>query len=229
MRGDIMIHSRHGVEKVFDLPERVVPAEIDQRRPSAREAAEFHTRRALRALGVAAVSELHYLQDAGRAKGVRTAVKGLVKSGDAVEFRAEGLPHLPLYAWAEALERRGPLAQQRMRFLSPFDNLTIQRKRLKWLFDFDYTIEIYVPAAKRKYGYFVLPILWGDRMIARMDAKAMRAERRLVIHRLVFEPDFRDWKAAQPAFREALERFTRFQGCDTWSVTQIEPKGFKIA
>jgi len=76
-----------------------------------------------------------------------------------------------------------------MRFLSPFDNLTIQRKRLKWLFDFDYTVEIYVPAPKRKYGYFVLPILWGDCLIGRLDAKAFALSGRLVVHNLVFEPN----------------------------------------
>ena len=112
--------------------------------------------------------------------------------------------------------------------MSPFDNLTIQRKRLNWLFDFDYVVEIYVPIEKRKYGYFVLPILWGDRLIGRMDAKANRAERQLVIHNLVFEPTFQDFEAVKSAFGSALNDFTRFQECDQWKISRVEPKAFRI-
>ena len=112
--------------------------------------------------------------------------------------------------------RNAPLKNGAVRFLSPFDNLTIQRKRLKWLFDFDYTVEIYVPASQRKYGYFVLPILWGDRLIGRMDAKANRSERQLVILNLIFESTFTGLNAVKPAFVKALTRFMRFQQCDHW-------------
>ena len=109
-----------------------------------------------------------------------------------------------------------------------FDNLTIQRKRLKWLFDFDYTVEIFVPPEKRKYWLLVLPILLGDRLIGRMDVKALRAERQLVIHHLAFEPNFRDWNAVKSSFADALMHFTRFQGCDDWKITRVEPKAFKV-
>jgi hypothetical protein len=228
MRGDIMIRSRQGVRKIFDLPARVLPAGMDVKIPSRFEAAEFHVRRALRALGVATPQELHYLQDAGLASATRGALSALIRRGEAVEIRVPDLPKLRLFTLREALELNRPVESNIVRFLSPFDNLTIQRKRLNWLFDFDYVVEIYVPMEKRKYGYFVLPILWGDRLIGRMDAKANRPERQLVIHNLVFEPTFQDFEAVKSAFSSALKDFTRFQECDQWKISHVEPKAFRI-
>jgi hypothetical protein len=75
--------------------------------------------------------------------------------------RVLDLPQLRLFTLRDALELNTPVESSIVRFLSPFDNLTIQRKRLNWLFDFDYVVEIYVPMENRKYGYFVLPILWA--------------------------------------------------------------------
>jgi len=228
MRGDVMIRSRRGVQKIFDLPDRVLPAGIDVKLPSISEATEFHVRRTLRALGVATPQELHYLQDAGQASAVRGALSALIKRGEAVEVRVPDLLKLRLFTLREALEHSTPVKSSIVRFLSPFDNLTIQRKRLKWLFDFDYVVEIYVPPGKRKYGYFVLPVLWGDRLIGRMDAKANRAERQLVIHNLVFETAFQDFAAIKPPFVSALHDFTRFQECDQWKISRVEPEGITI-
>lgn len=224
MRGDVMIRSRRGVQKVFDLTERVLPASTELKLPSKREAAEFHVRRGLRALGVARLPELHYLRDGGHASDIRLALATLIKRREVIEASVEGFSGTPVYLLPEALELAAPLKELRVRFLSPFDNLTIQRKRLKWLFDFDYTVEIYVPAAKRKYGYFVLPVLYGDRIIARFDAKAHRKEKRLSVINLVFEPGFKDFKGIKPGFHQALDAFTRFQQCDHWEIARIEPK-----
>jgi uncharacterized protein YcaQ len=149
-----------------------------------------------------------------------------VNRGEAIELRTTNFPKTPLFALREALELNPPLNKNIVRFLSPFDNLTIQRQRLKWLFDFDYTVEIYVRADKRKYGYFVLPILWGDRLIGRMDAKANRAERQLIIHSLVFEPTCRELNVLRSVFIEALAGFTRFQQCENWKILRVEPKSF---
>jgi uncharacterized protein len=140
---------------------------------SPSEAAEFHVRRALAALGVARVQELHYLQDTARAEDGRAALRAMVEKGEAVRISIPDVK-TPLYALRSSLDLFTPIQRHAVRFLSPFDNLAIQRKRLEWLFEFDYVVEIYVPAAKRKYGYFVLPIQWGDRLIGRMDAKADR-------------------------------------------------------
>ena len=71
-------------------------------------------------------------------------------------------------------------------------------------------------------------ILWGDRLIGRMDAKANRVGRQLVIHNLVFEPTLQDFEAVKSAFGSALNDFTRFQECDQWKISRVEPKAFKI-
>lgn len=229
MRGDIMIRSRRGIEKIFDLSSRVLPVGTERKLPSKREAAEFHLLRNLRALGVAAAQELNYLRDAGPGGESRVALAKLVELKKVIEIQAAGLAKLKLFALPEALELKDPLSKEIVRFLSPFDNLTIQRKRLKWLFDFDYTVEIYVPPEKRKYGYFVLPILWGDRLVGRMDVKALRAERQLIIHHLMFEPSFQDWNAVKSSFADALKHFTHFQQCDDWKITLVEPKAFRVS
>ena len=226
MRGDLMIRERRGMEKVFDLAERVLPAETERRMPRPLEAAEFHVRRSLRALGVARVQEMHYLQDGASAATYREALAKLVKSGEVMEVAVEGEAKLPLYAPAGCLLDKREVERGPVRFLSPFDNLVIQRKRLGWLFGFDYTVEIYVPAAKRVYGYFVLPILWGDEMIGRMDAKADRATKTLLVHHLVFEKGFKDFKEVKGPFEKAMEEFMRFQGCTRVSYARVEPKGF---
>jgi uncharacterized protein YcaQ len=228
MRGEIMIRSRRGMQKVFDLSDRVLPKGTDVKVPTKREAATFHVTRALRALGIARLQELHYLQDSDHARALRDALSRLLHAGEVVEVAVENAPIGTAFALRESLELAGPLERNLVRFLSPFDNLTIQRKRLKWLFDFDYSVEIYVPPARRKYGYFVLPILWGDRLIGRMDAKADRAERLLLIHNLVFEPDFSDLTAVKPALSEALCNFMRFQQCEEWRISRVEPKTFRL-
>src|SRR5260221_4783176 len=151
MRGDIMIRSRRGVQKVFDLAARALPAGVDARVPSRSEAAEFHVRRALRALGVATPQELHYSQDADQASAARGALSALIRRGEAVEARVPDLPKLRLFTLREALELNRPVSSNIVRFLSPFDILTIQRKRLNRLFDYSYYVEKDVPMQKDKY------------------------------------------------------------------------------
>lgn len=223
MRGQVMIRSRQGFQKVFDLPERVLPPGIDQTLPTKKEVAEFHIRRALRALGVARTSELHYLQETERTSVVKTVLQDLVKKGEVVQLKVAEFPNVPCFALPGALDSASPLKASRLRILSPFDNLVIQRERLRWLFGFDYIIECYVPAAKRRYGYFVLPILWGDRFIGRMDAKADRAQRILQVNNLFFEPTFKDFGSVRSTLREVLQAFAKFQGCDRFKFAKISP------
>jgi uncharacterized protein YcaQ len=101
----------------------------------------------------------------------------------------------------------------RLQILSPFDNLVIQRERIERLFDFFYKIECYVPAAKRKYGYFSLPLLWNDQLIGRMDSKADRKSKTLIVKNLMFEENFKDVKRVLPDLRDALEIFISMNGC----------------
>ncbi|MDB6028759.1 MAG: hypothetical protein JWM68_4982, partial [Verrucomicrobiales bacterium] len=146
MGGQVMVSKREGFQKVFDLPERMIPADVNQEMPTSRETAEFHVRRSLRALGVARLPELHYLHEAERAGAVKAALRKFLRTGEVVELRVAEFPEIACYALAESLSLAGPLRERRVHFLSPFDNLVIQRKRTSWLFHFDYVIECYVPA-----------------------------------------------------------------------------------
>ena len=100
-----------------------------------------------------------------------------------------------------------------LHLLSPFDNLIIQRERIKNIFDFDYTIECYVPEARRRYGYFVLPILWNGNLVGRFDPKADKENKTLIIKNLFFEPHFMDTDALLPALSEKLIELARFNQC----------------
>ena len=109
--------------------------------------------------------------------------------------------------------------------LSPFDMLNVFRHRLRDFFDFDYQVECFVPAAKRQYGYFSLPILIGDAFVARMDAKADRKEKKLVIHNLHFEK----LTITQPTITklyDAIVRFAVFNGCKRIVLTKSNNKSF---
>ncbi|WP_276613162.1 crosslink repair DNA glycosylase YcaQ family protein [Shewanella sp. SNU WT4] len=115
-----------------------------------------------------------------------------------------------------------------LKILSPFDNCVIQRERLRSLFGFDYQIECYVPAAKRQFGYFCLPLLYGEQFIGRMDCKAHRSIKLLEIKSLhLAEMDkvigSLDANAVIAAFMEALSSFMAFQQCEALTLTQVFP------
>src|SRR5262249_5867043 len=152
MRGEIAIAGRSGRERLWDLATRVYPA--DARVPSAAEAERTKNERRLRALGIARAKapkqpiEPVHVGDAG---------EPAVVEGVAGEWRVD----------PEALDRD---FEGRTALLSPFDRLVYDRRRTQQLFDFEYTLEMYKPAAKRRWGYFALPILNEDRLVGKVDA-----------------------------------------------------------
>ena len=123
-----------------------------------------------------------------------------------------------------ALERPLPRLKSRMLILSPFDNSVIQRERLKALFQYDYQLECYVPAPKRQYGYFCLPLLYRDEFIGRMDCKTHRKISHLEIKSLHFEQHNFDEDLVITKFVDAITQFCHFQKCDSVSLTKAHPK-----
>lgn len=190
--GQVMIAGRRNFERLYDLTERVLPDAV-LRAPelSADEARRELVRISARSLGVATARELcggsggHYPLPTATA---RLVINELVDSGELIPVRVEGVPQQS-YLWSAAEDR--PV--QACALLSPFDTLIWNRDRTHRLFDFFYRISIYTPAAQRIHGYYVLPFLLGDRLVARVDLKADRKTSTLPVPTITPEPNAPDF------------------------------------
>jgi len=214
MAGELMIR-RQGFQKVFDLTERVLPAGVDTRTPSARDHAEWYVDRALDLWGLVARNEVAYLRRE-HTDLVAQVLADRVEAGSLVPVTVEGVARTPYWVRPDALAGVDGLGGpgRTLRILSPFDPFLIHRARMNRLFGFDFTIECYVPAPKRTFGYFSLPLLWGDQFVGLLDAKADRAAGRLLVQNLRYDGPARRRPAFDAALAPALEAFAAFNGVE---------------
>jgi uncharacterized protein YcaQ len=214
--GELAIVRRDGFEKVYDLSARVIPDDLRKARPSRSQTIDWAARMALTRLGLATHQELAAflaLIDIAEAKKWATQ---MLKRGEIIEVAVAGHDGAMKTALAfPTIEEDCAVVAEpssMLRFLSPFDPAIRDRKRTARLFGFDYTIEIFVPEKKRKYGYYVLPILEGDRLIARADMKAHRDKDTLEVKGLWLEPGVKLGKPRLTALEGALHELGTFTG-----------------
>ena len=219
MQGELTSVERQGFQKRYELTERFLPSDIETSEPTMAEHADYVIDVGLAAHGFGTEKTLAYFRrDARVRKAVRERIAERVRSGDLVERRTRTGERI--YSWPDAFDRTQRPADV-VRILSPFDSTVIQRERVRSVFDFDYTIECYVPEAKRQFGYFALPLVYGDRFVGRMDCKAHRGQGRFEIKALFVEAALPD--AFLPAFAEAVWDYATFTGCHEVEVGKVVP------
>jgi uncharacterized protein len=222
LTGQLLTTRKKDFHKLYDLTRNIIPHDIDKTVPTAEAYTKHLIIRSLVALGIVYAKEIAWN---GRfvKPSVKTELQQLVNAGEVCVVEIEGLKG-PLYMLPGYKKKKINISGDAF-VLSPFDILNVFRHRLRDFFDFDYQVECFVPEGKRKYGYFSLPILIGDRFVARMDSKADRKQKKLIIHNLHFE----NVKMTRPMTAkccEAILEFARFNGCTSIAVTKSNDKAF---
>lgn len=212
MQGDLMICERNGMEKVFDLTERCLPENIDLSMPTLYEYAQYLFNNTLRAHGAFTWKQLVHLKKNNLKEIMRIVLKEQIDAGVVSAIKLEN--GQTLYVDVAAMEQKVS-TDFGLKILSPFDNSLIHRDRLASLFEFDYRIECYVPAAKRVYGYFCLPILYQDELVGRVDCKAHRSIKELEVISLHLEKTVKNKELFFFELEQELKRFAAFNQCLT--------------
>lgn len=222
--GELGIARRDGFQKVYDLASRCVPPEHFDAEVSEAEFIDRSCRVALEGLGWGTPTQIaHYLDHVDTAEARAWLA---VQSEDVV--RPATVDGRPSSARADLMEVVASATElpKRIRALSPFDPALRDRQRLAWLWDFDYRIEIYVPEARRRWGYYVFPLLEGERVIGRVDMRADRGADALEVRRFWLEPGVR-WGQGRGGRRERLEaelvRLARLAGVSRVEWLETEP------
>lgn len=216
--GDVAISGRRGFERIYALEEQVIPADVREREVPRDDAIRELIRRAARSHGVATEADLADYYRISDRPAIRRSIGELVDTGELLPVQVRGWERAgrPVPAWLHrdaVIPRRVDAAA----VLTPFDPVVWFRERALRAFDLDYRIEIYVPAQKRRFGYYSLPVLVGDRIVARIDLKADRASSTLQVQSAWWEPHARPDDAEAIAGELALA--ATWQGLETISVS----------
>lgn len=210
MQGDLMICERNGMEKVYDLTERCLPENIDLSMPTLHQYAQYLFNTTLRAHGAFTWKQLVHLKGKDLKETMRIVLKEQIDAG--VVSAIKLVDGQTLYVDVAAIEQNVN-TDFGLKILSPFDNSLIHRDRLTSLFEFDYRIECYVPAAKRVFGYFCLPILYQDELVGRIDCKAHRTVKELEVISLHLEKTIKDKELFFFELEQEIKHFAEFNQC----------------
>jgi uncharacterized protein YcaQ len=229
MSGRILVHSRAGFQKRYDLAERVLPR-VSAVPPLTEDAfRRWHLEKALAAMGAATETDLRlYLTfpKLGAPERKRMLTDALAR-GDVVEIAVDGARGrwFALARDLPALRRAAarPARHAGTTFLAPFDSFLWHREHTQRLFGFDYKIEVYTPAARRRFGYYTLPILSDGRLVGRVDAKAHREDRRLALRHVAFETPLATPDAVLAGTADAACSLAAFTGARDVVLERVTP------
>ena len=213
--GRLAITRRDGFAKIYDLTERVIP-EVHRTAVPAEDICDWACRTALRHLGFGTSGEIAAYWNAIGPVVAKGWCQAALARGEIVEAEVEGAGgrRRKVFTFLDFLDDLPPEPTPRLRILSPFDPALRDRDRAEFLFGFHYRIEVFVPEPKRVYGYYVFPVLEGDRLVGRIDTKAFRDAGSLRVKAFWPEAGVRLTKARRARLEAELDRLARFAGCD---------------
>ncbi len=209
LMGRVTVSERNGMLKTYELIDRHFGWDKRPKPATERQRIDYLLDRALRAQGLISLDGAAYLE-AKTKPALRRVIEARVRRRELVPVRLEGAEKIEHWKRPDTLDAMPDPAEEPVHILSPFDPLIIQRKRLSLFFGYDHLFEAYVPKAKRRLGYFALPVLVGDEIVAALDLKADRAAGRLLVQKWTWigRGSARTHKRL---IEEALDRFERFQ------------------
>jgi hypothetical protein len=208
-RGLLTISARTGMLKTYELTKRHFGWDRPPRPASEREILDYLVDRGLRAQGVVSLDSISYL-NARHKPGLRRAIEARVRRRELVPLDVAAAGKQEHWVRPEVLEAAPDAAESLVHLLSPFDPLVNQRKRLQLFFDYEHRFEAYVPKHKRVFGYFALPVLFGEEIVAAIDLKTDRERGKLLMQRWTWVGRGTP-RAHKRAIEEELHRFERFQ------------------
>jgi uncharacterized protein len=225
--GELMIARRHNFQRVYDLRERKHPSWDDARLPAMEDAQRELARRAVRALGITTAAWVSDYFRTNKRQTIET-VKALASEGALISLEVEGWtePALVDPVNSKLLDdaASGRISLELTTLLSPFDPLVWDRARARAMFDFDYRLECYTPAPKRRYGYFTLPILHRGALVGRLDAKAHRKEGFFEVKSIHLEPGARVGDELTSNIATAIRECASWHKTPEVRVKESEPK-----
>ena len=220
--GVLLIHHKSGTRKYYDLAEKYLPAELLSAPDPCPDESSWLCWRVLRRIGAVGLlwnrRSDAWLGISMTAEQREATFDRLEKEGSILPVRVENL-RFPLYfpggdlpLMESVLSGQAGL-RPRLEFLAPLDPMMWDRKLIEAVFGYQYSWEIYTPVPKRKYGYYVLPLLYGDRLVGRIEPKADRKTKTLTVQNLWFEPGVRPTKKLSGQIDRAVQRLAKFNGC----------------
>lgn len=208
LKGDFVIAERDGILKKYDLTGRHFDWKTKPKMATEAEYCNYLLERSLKAQGIINIDSVCYLEPKMK-QAIGRLIERKVKSKELLEIKIENIEKESLYAQPETLDQKNSRSD-RTHILSPFDPLIIQRKRLKNIFDYGHLFEAYIPKEKRRFGYFSLPVLHQNNIIALLDLKTDRIKNKLLIQNWVWLNESKSSSNKQTIENE-LDKFEKFQ------------------